>query len=352
MTEATGHPVRGVPREPGGVLVAPDKFRGTLSASDAARAMAKGARDLGWTARERPLADGGEGTLEVLGGPNRTSTATGPLGSPVAAAWRVADALAVVEMARASGLSLAGGPEANDPLSATTYGTGELIAEAIRAGARRIIVGVGGSATTDGGLGAVDALAHRRFAEDGVAVEVACDVGTRFVDAAAVFAPQKGADAPTVEALTRRLEEIAERYRQEFEVDVRRVEGGGAGGGLAGGLFALGAKLRAGFELIAEEVELDGLLSAADLVVTGEGRLDATSFAGKVVGGVLRHASRARVRAAVIAGQIAVATPSGEMAISLVDRYGARRAMNETSECLRDAMESVIAADDSWLTRR
>lgn len=302
------------------LVAAPDKFRGTLSASEAAQAMANGARDLGWTARERPL------------------------GATVVAGWRLEDELAVIEMATASGLGLVGGPQDNDPVRATTYGTGEIIADAIRFGARRIIVGVGGSATTDGGLGAIDALAHRRFAEDGVAVEVACDVETRFVDAARVFAPQKGADGPTVETLTRRLEEIADCYRREFGVDVREVDGGGAAGGLAGGLLALGATLRAGFELIADEVGLDTVFTPADLVVTGEGRLDLTSFAGKVVGGVRRHATRAHVPAVIVAGQIAVGTPDRVEAISLVERYGARRAFHDTSQCLRDAVRCVIAA--------
>lgn len=329
------------------LVAAPDKFRGTLSASEAARAMANGARDLGWTACELPLADGGEGSLDVFGGPNRTSTVTGPLGSKVVAGWRLEGELAVIEMATASGLGLVGGGDANDPVRATTYGTGELIAEAIRSGARRIIVGVGGSASTDGGLGAIDALAGRPFGETAVAVEVACDVETRFVDAAAVFAPQKGADSLTVEALTRRLEETAAAYRQEFGVDVEQVEGGGAAGGLAGGLFALGASLRPGFELVADEVGLDAELASADFVVTGEGQLDATSFAGKVVGGVLRRAARARVPVVIVAGQVATVAPGGVEVYSLLERYGARRAFHETTDCLRDLVRSVIPAQAS-----
>jgi glycerate 2-kinase len=326
------------------LIAAPDKFRGTVSASEAAHAMAKGARDLGWQTRERPLADGGEGSLDVFGGANRTSTVSGPLGKAVGAGWRLEKEFAVIEMATASGLSLVGGRESNDPVRATTYGTGELIADAIRSGARRIIVGVGGSASTDGGIGAVDALAHRPFAEYGVVVEVACDVKTRFVDAAPVFAPQKGADTAVVEMLTRSLEGIAERYRQEFGVDVLDVDGGGAAGGLAGGLYALGASLRDGFELIACEVGLDAELVPADLVVTGEGQLDATSFAGKVVGGVRRHAMRARVPMVIVAGQVASGTPGGDEAISLVDRYGERSAYEQTEECLRDAVRSLLGA--------
>src|SRR6185312_16432247 len=128
------------------VVVAPDKFRGTVTAVEAAAALADGARDAGWEPVTAPLADGGEGTLEVLGGGNRTSTVTGPLGMPVRADWRLAGGRAVVEMSRASGLQLAGGRQRNDPMTATSRGTGELIAEAIRAGAREVLVGVGGSA--------------------------------------------------------------------------------------------------------------------------------------------------------------------------------------------------------------
>jgi glycerate kinase len=128
------------------LLAAPDKFRGTLSAVEAARAMAAGAAAAGWDAAELPLADGGEGTLDALGGANRTTVVSGPLGEAVEAGWRLDDGVAVVEMARASGLDLAGGRESNDPLDATTRGTGQLIAAALDGGASRVLVGVGGSA--------------------------------------------------------------------------------------------------------------------------------------------------------------------------------------------------------------
>ena len=139
-----------------------------------------------------PVADGGEGFLDVLGGPNRSTMVMGPLGDPVDAPWRLAKGTAVIEMARASGLQLVGGAAGNDPIAATTYGTGELVAAALDAGARRILVGVGGSATTDGGLGALRAIfAPHRLRR--VELFVACDVRTRFTEAAAVFAGQKGA---------------------------------------------------------------------------------------------------------------------------------------------------------------
>src|SRR5437667_9358733 len=165
-------------------IVAPDKFRGSLTAAEAADAMAAGTEAAGFEARRIPLADGGEGTLDALlaarGGSIRTATVTGPLGDPVEARWALLpDGTGIVEMARASGLALVQGR--NDPLRASSRGTGELIAAAARGGARRIIVGVGGSASTDGGLGAIDALGWTLPAAE---VTVACDVTTSFLDAA------------------------------------------------------------------------------------------------------------------------------------------------------------------------
>ena len=287
-------------------LVCPDKFKGTLSAGAVAEAMTAGLERAGFDdVTSLPLADGGEGTLDTLvaarGGSRRTATVTGPLGDPVEAEWALlAGGVAVVEMARASGLSLVG--RTRDPLRASTRGTGELIAAAIRAGARRVIVGVGGSATTDGGLAALEALG---WSLGSVPVTVACDVTTPFLDAAKVFAPQKGASDAQVALLTRRLASLAEQYRQRTGVDVTTLAGAGAAGGLAGGLAAIGAELEPGFDVVANAVGLDAALEGVDLVVTGEGRLDATSFAGKVVGGVLEWSADAGVpHVAVIAGQV------------------------------------------------
>jgi glycerate 2-kinase len=285
--------------------VAPDKFRGTLSASEAAAAMARGARTAGFdVVREVPLADGGEGTLDALlaaGGSRRVTRVTGPLGDRVDAEWGLlSDGTAVVEAARASGLELVAGR--NDPLRATTRGTGECIAAAARAGARRIVVGVGGSATTDGGLGAVETLG---WSLAGLDVVVACDVMTHFLDAARVYAPQKGATEAQVELLTRRLERLAQQFESRTGVDVRELEGGGAAGGLAGGLAAIGARLEPGFDVVAGAAGFDAALDGADLVLTGEGKVDATSFAGKVVGGVLEWAADAGIpRRGVIGGQV------------------------------------------------
>ena len=298
--------------------MAPDKFRGSLSAAAAADAMAAGVEAAGFDARRMPLADGGEGTLDALlaarGGSTRTATVTGPLGDPVAAHWGLLpDGTGVVEMARASGLELVTGGMRNDPLRASTRGTGELIAAALRSGARRVIVGVGGSATTDGGLGAVDALGWSLVGHE---VTVACDVATAFLDAATVYAPQKGATSAQVSLLTGRLARLAEVYEDRTGVDVTELEGGGAAGGLAGGLAAIGAQLEPGFDVVARAAGLEDALAGAELVVTGEGKLDPTSFEGKVVGGVLEWAADEGVaKRVVIVGQ---ATPEGRDELSVL----------------------------------
>jgi glycerate 2-kinase len=327
-------------------LVCPDKFKGTLGAADAASAMAAGLQRAHFErVTSLPLADGGEGTLDALvaarGGSRRTVTVTGPLGDPVDAEWALLPGgVAVVEMARASGLALM--PRVRDPLRASTRGTGELIAAAIRAGARSVIVGVGGSATTDGGLAALEALG---WSFGAVPVTVACDVTTPFLDAANVFAPQKGATDAQVALLTRRLASLADQYERRTGVDVRARCGAGAAGGLAGGLAAIGAELEPGFDVVANAVGLDGALEDVDLVVTGEGRLDTTSFAGKVVGGVLEWAADAGVpHVAVIAGQVTadareeMALHGGAHLLALTDRvWGAAETFSRTAILVEEA---------------
>jgi glycerate kinase len=311
------------------LLAAPDKFRGTLTAREAAAAIAAGAARSGWQAAELPLADGGEGTLEVLGGGNRRTTVTGPLGEPVEAEWRLDDdGTALIEAAQACGLTLAGGPERNDPLHATSRGVGELVATAIAEGARQIVVCVGGVASTDGGAGALEAL-PTPLPEP---LEVAYDVDARFLDAADVFAPQKGATPEQVRILYERLARL----------DVPDVPGSGAAGGLAGGLAAVGAQLVPGFEVVASRLGFDEKLAGSDLVVTGEGRLDATSFTGKVVGHVLERATAADVETLVLAGEVAANSPID--AISLVERYGPERAFAEPADCLAELVQTALAA--------
>ena len=319
------------------VVAAPDKFRGTVSAADAASAIARAVVSRGGTAIEVPMADGGEGLLDVLGGPDHTTEVTGPLGSPVRAGWRLTGGTAVVEMARASGLVLAGGIEGNRPLDATTAGVGELLRHAVELGARRVIVGMGGSATTDGGLAALDAMGPMARYR-GVEMLVACDVRTRFTEAAEVFGPQKGASDAQVRLLTGRLERLVQVYLERFGSDVSSLDRAGAAGGLAGGLAAMGAELVDGVDLVAEEVRLDELVAGADLVVTGEGWLDATSFQGKVVGGVAAYAAAAGVPMLVVVGGADEDAAVRADVVSLVDRFGAERALAETMACITEVV--------------
>jgi glycerate kinase len=316
------------------VVAAPDKFRGTATAAEVAGAIAAGTRQAQGACVEVPLADGGEGLLDVLGGANRTTVVTGPLGDAVEAPWRLSRGTAVVEMARASGLVLAGGPEGNDPVSASTRGTGELLAAAVDAGARRVIVGVGGSATTDGGLGALRALYPLQRLR-GIDLIVACDVDTRFVDAADVFGPQKGASPAQVELLRRRLERLAQVYQEDHGVDVTGIPGSGAAGGLAGGLAA--------FELVADELELAEHFEGADLVVTGEGFVDEQSFDGKVVGGVVDLAAEIGLPVLVVAGEVFDGVDHRIDAVSLVDRYGRDRAMGDPLSCITEIVAERLA---------
>lgn len=323
------------------VVAAVDKFKGTASARDVARAIGHACWELGHDCVEVPVADGGDGTLEALGGANRTTTVTGPLGDPVEAAWRLHRGTAVIEMARASGLVLAGGAENNDALAASTTGTGELIDTALDLGARRIIVCLGGSATTDGGLGCIRAIAspHRLR---GIELLVACDVQTTFLDAAPVFAPQKGATPAQVDMLRGRLERCAQMYRDEFGIDVRDIPGSGAAGGLAGGLLALGGRLVPGFDLVADELDLHDALSNADLVITGEGHLDETSFDGKVVGGVIGLCAALGLPVGAVVGDADDDVADRIEHVSLVAEFGLERAMREPMHCVEAAAMALI----------
>jgi glycerate kinase len=321
------------------LVVAPDKFRGTASAAEVVGAVAAAAAQSGWTADGVALSDGGEGLLEALGGAPHQSVVEGPLGDAVQAEWRMRDpepgrpgSTAVVEMSRAAGRALLPHARDDEPLRAGTTGVGQLLLAARDAGARRIVIGCGGSATTDGGLGAVDAV-RSGGGLAGVELVVACDVTTAFRDAAALFGPQKGATPEQVAVLGRRLDALADRYRADFGVDVDAIPGAGAAGGLAGGLAALGARIEPGFDMVAEMVGLAGRITGADLVVTGEGHLDPPSFHGKVPGGVLRLAAGRCPVLCIVGGadpEILSAPPPGMEIVSLKDRFGYARARRET----------------------
>jgi len=310
------------------VLVAPDKFKGSLSAHEATRAIVRGVIQAYPDALidPVPMADGGEGTVDALveatGGSIREAVVTGPLGAPVTARFGLLGdgSTAVVEMAAASGLVLLP-RQARDPLRTSTRGTGELILAAIAAGARRVIVGIGGSATNDGGAGLAQALGFRLLdragqelepggaalerldrieggsdvlARNGVEIAVACDVDNPLCGprgASAVYGPQKGADPAMVARLDRNLEHWAQVIERDLGRSIRDLPGSGAAGGLGGGLVAFASgTLEPGISLVIRAVGLERRLEQADLCLTGEGALDASSAHGKTAVGVARLA--------------------------------------------------------------
>ncbi|MGN6301487.1 MAG: glycerate kinase family protein [Angustibacter sp.] len=339
------------------VVVAPDSFKGSCPAHEAARALAQGwlSQRPGDDVRLRPLADGGEGTLEVMAAavPGSRVVAAGPvrgpLGEPTPGRYlRLPDGTAVVELAVASGLHLV---DRLDPLRASTFGTGQIIARALGSNPSRLVLAVGGSATTDGGSGLLQALGLRAddpqgrpvpsggagllrlervdagalVAPPAGGVEVLVDVINPLLGpggAAAVFAPQKGADPQDVATLERGLARWAELSGGDPQ-----AAGAGAAGGTAYGVATWwGARLVPGADQVADLVDLDAELAAADVVVTGEGRFDATSLGGKVVGTVLRRAGRCAADALVVCGQVdtdpAVDGAAAPQVLALADLAG------------------------------
>jgi glycerate kinase len=294
--------VRGVPTT---ILVAPDAFKGTMSASEVASHIARGLEHEGRPVELCPIADGGEGTLEALapalGAEPETVTVSDPLGCPVKAPFGIGGRTAIVEAAAACGLHLVTAGE-RDPIAASTYGVGELIAAAVATGARRVLLGVGGSATTDGGSGAIRAI-RARGGLRGARLEVLCDVRTPYEDAARIYGPQKGADPDQVRRLTARLHALA----RTLERDPRGVLMTGAAGGLAGGLWAaFGAELYPGAPFVLDALRFDERMGAARAVVTGEGRLDRQSLAGKALAEVATRARQAGVPAHAVVGSRAL----------------------------------------------
>jgi glycerate kinase len=348
------------------VVIAPDSFKGSISAADAAAALAEGWR------RARPadlltlipLADGGEGTLDVLAACDPASRwhpaeVTGPAGQPVAASWlELPGGVHVVELARASGLPLMARP---DPLRAQTTGTGELIGRALDAGARRVLITLGGSASTDGGAGALSALgarftdaAGRVLPPGGGALAslaaadlsalappppggAACLTDVRApllgtAGAAAVFGPQKGADAGQVSVLEDGLRRLAAVLGGDSD-----APGAGAAGGTAYGFAAAwAAVITPGAAEICRAAGLPAALADADVVITGEGRYDQTSADGKVTGTVLAAARQAGRPTALVAGELAASPPPGTRALALASLAGQRaRAISEPGRWLR-----------------
>lgn len=331
------------------VVIAPDSFKETLSAVEAARALAAGVADAAPEAEVDlcPMADGGEGTVEAMVAATEGSVLTadtfGPLGEPIRADFGLLGdgKTAVIEMAAAAGLALVP-PRKRNPLRTTTFGVGGLIRAALDAGAERMVVGIGGSGTVDGGTGCAQALGvvfidkHGRLSPCGLAggglrdidridvtdrdarlsrcdIRVACDVTnplTGLDGAAAVYGPQKGATAEMVEILDAGLVNLAAVIRRELGIDVEHLPGAGAAGGLGAGLVAFaGATLQRGVEIVAEAVGLADRLRDADVAITGEGKLDSQSAAGKTAFGVAQAAAAAGAAAVCIPGQAGADAP-------------------------------------------
>ncbi len=324
------------------IIIAPDSFKDSLSAQSVAQAIAQGLAQV-WPDAELvqcPMADGGEGTVESVlaacNGELRSQTVKGPLGDSVQAhwGWLAESHTAIIEMAEASGLQLVA-PGQRDACISSTYGTGELIRAALDLGAQRIILAIGGSATNDGGAGAMQALGVALFdAEDqalapgGLALaglarislqgldprladvrfEIAADVNNPLCGphgASAIFGPQKGASPAQVQALDAALRHFADHCAEVLPKDVRDEPGSGAAGGLGFAAKAfLGAQFRAGVEVVAELVGLDAAVRGADLVITGEGRFDAQTLRGKTPFGVARIAQQHSIPVIVIAGTL------------------------------------------------
>jgi glycerate kinase len=332
-----------------GVVIAPDSFKGSLASADAATAIAAGLRSaaggLALDLLERPVADGGEGTVAMVlaaGWRARECTVRGPTGAPVRATYALSPAddpvlTAVVELATAAGLGLL--PGAPDPRGASTYGVGELVAAALGDRVSRIVLGIGGSASTDGGAGLAAALGVRFLDDAGrplagggaalgrlhqvdvsaldprlrtVEVVVASDVDnplTGPAGAARVYAPQKGATAEDVEVLEEGLTRLAAVVRRDLGTDVEHVAGAGAAGGVGAGVLAfLGARLTPGIDLLLDLVGFDDAVAGKDLVVTGEGSVDAQTLSGKAPLGVARRAHAAGVPVLVVAGRAELST--------------------------------------------
>jgi len=324
------------------IIIAPDSFKGSLSAAEAAAAMARGAARAVPDAQilPIPMADGGEGTVDALvtgtGGQLRIQTVMGPLGEPVEARFGLLGdgTTAVIEMAAASGLLLVPRDRC-DPRITTTYGTGELIRAALDLGVTRILLGIGGSATNDGGAGMAQALGVRLLKADGceigfggaalleldrldvsgldprlagVQLLVACDVDNPLTGprgAAAIYGPQKGATPEMITLLDGALGHLAAVMRRDLGRDVEHLAGAGAAGGLGGGLMGfLGARTRPGIEVVMDAVRLAEVLPGTDLVITGEGRTDGQTLAGKVPLGVARRAAEHGVPVVVVSGAV------------------------------------------------
>ncbi|HOW72692.1 MAG TPA: glycerate kinase [Phycisphaerae bacterium] len=393
------------------IIIAPDKFKEALSAQEVCAAIARGVRRVVPDAEIDivPMADGGEGTVEALiaatGGTRHLVSVAGPLGDPVRAVWGMlggSERTAVMEMAAATGLALVP-PEKRNPLLTSTYGTGQLVMAALDAGARRILIGIGGSATNDGGIGAAQAIGVR-FLGTGMLssahecgcgeaaswcgfgdalmvlpvrlsggrvneitridlsardpriaateILVACDVDNPLCGArgaSAIYGPQKGATPDQVQMLDRNLGHLAGLIKRDLRLDVADLPGAGAAGGLGAGLVAFfGARLQSGVQIVMDAVRLADRVARADLVITGEGRIDRQSMMGKVIAGVGRTAKAAGVPCVALVGCVG---DGAEAALEILESYHSinppgtplSEALLRTAEALERTMAEVLA---------
>jgi len=294
------------------IVLASDSYKGCLSSKEVELAARKAVLDLYPDCETLlvPVADGGEGTVDAivdgLGGRREYAVVSDPLGRPVRAEYGIAGDLAIIECAAACGLPLLTQQERN-PLITTTRGLGELILDAIAKGCRRFLVGLGGSATNDGGKGMLGVPGLLEKAR-GLKFTIACDVDTPFIGpngTSRVFSPQKGASPEDVEILEKRLTEYAAEILEQTGVDVRDMKGAGAAGGLGGAFRAFfGAELKRGVEMVLDIIDFDRLIEGADLVITGEGRSDFQTVSGKTASGVLERASAQGIKVALVSGAI------------------------------------------------
>lgn len=365
-------------------VVVSDSFKGSLSSLEICRLAREAVLKIFPHCREVdaiPVADGGEGTVdcfvEAMGAQRVVLSVAGPFGDPVQAAYARQGEQAVIEMAAAAGLPLAG--ERRDPEGATTYGVGQLLRHAVEHGCKSILLGLGGSATNDGGCGCAAALGARFYnpAEqtfcpvggtldqiaridltelrrllEGVRVTVMCDVENPLCGpqgAAYVFGPQKGADSVCVQRLDRQLRTLDGALRRELGVELGTRPGAGAAGGMGAGCMAfLGAELCSGIEAVLDTVDFDRRLEGADLVITGEGRIDAQSVGGKVISGVARRTSKLGIPLVAVAGCVdpsaSAAYDLGVTAIFGIDREAKdfREYAHESGENYRRTLEDIL----------
>ncbi len=383
------------------ILIAPDSFKGSLRAEEAATAMASGVNDACPGARTllHPVADGGEGLVDLLvpalDGVMAVTRVHGPLpGQHVDARWGYVGSrrLAIIEMAQAAGLNLVPGAE-RDPRLTTTLGVGELMLAALDRGAHEILMGIGGSATNDGGAGMATALGVRFLDREGrplapggaalrnlvridrsscdprlsaLAVTVACDVQNPLTGpegASIVYGPQKGATTAIALELDQSLRQYAARIRDGLGIDVELMPGSGAAGGLGAGLAAFcSARLRSGIDIVLDATGFDEKLGQADLVLTGEGMIDAQTTFGKALAGVVKRAQKAHRPVVAIAGNIQgdrstlLRSDAFRFVASLVDDVTTVEvAMTRAGELLRaktaEVMRTVVLRDDGTQTR-